>query len=243
MSTSKRKRVITNTVTLPSATVKENCPAQESAESETVSNAADATNINELTNSAIVSSDNNTNINEPQFEVVKEPKMGRPVWLTTRRFVRICKHIEQGSTSAEACQLESVTYRAFRMRVVRNPEFARRLKTAEEAREKFWFEFHMSNVKRHAGKNLLASLWWLERRHPNLFALKNVIREIDPDAKVIGEKLTESELLEIQERMSDFAKKNQNEPVHSPSTGESSAEPNPSTPKGEEVIRQGLLTQ
>jgi hypothetical protein len=224
MSKSKGKQIVSNT------------------EPDNVSKAADATNINELTNNSIVSNDN-TNIDEPQFEVVKESKMGRPVWLTTRRFVRICKHIEQGSTSAEACQLESVTYRAFRMRVVRNPEFARRLKTAEEAREKFWFEFHMANVKRHAGKNLLASLWWLERRHPNLFALKNVIREIDPDAKVIGEKLTESELLEIQERMTDFARKNQNDLLHSPPTGESSAEPNPLNPEGQEPTNQGLVTQ
>jgi hypothetical protein len=116
-------------------------------------------------------------------------------------------------------------------------------KTSGGEHEKAILEESLALIRQHAKTNWLAAAWLLERKWPDKFALKNnVVREIAPDSKVIGDKLTESELLEIQERMTDFKRKNQNEPMHSPPTGESSAEPNPSTPEGEGT-NQNLLTQ
>jgi hypothetical protein len=111
-----------------------------------------------------------------QLEVVRDVG-GRPLFLTARRFIRICRWIEQGESASEACRLELVTYQGFRAHVKRNPKYQRRLKEAEETREEFLREFHIANVRKHAPKNLLASLWWLERRYPNQFALRNVHRE------------------------------------------------------------------
>jgi hypothetical protein len=105
---------------------------------------------------------------------------GRPLFLDARRFIRICHWIEHGESASEACRLELVSYRHFRWRVVRVSSYQRRLKEAEEIRESVLREFHMANIKQHASKNLLASLWWLERRYPAEFALRNVNRP-DPE--------------------------------------------------------------
>jgi ADP-ribose pyrophosphatase YjhB (NUDIX family) len=106
------------------------------------------------------------------------------VFLTARRFIKICRWIELGESASEACRRELVAYCTFRFRVVQFPAFARRLKRAEEVRESLLKEFHMANVKQHAPKNLLASLWWLERRFPSEFALKNVARPEPAEAEV-----------------------------------------------------------
>jgi hypothetical protein len=101
----------------------------------------------------------------------------RPLFLDARRFIRICHWIEQGESASEACRREFVTYQIFRKRVGQFPEYQHRLKQAEEIREHFLREFHIANVTRHSVKSVLASLWWLERRYPNEFALKIVNRD------------------------------------------------------------------
>jgi hypothetical protein len=101
----------------------------------------------------------------------------RPLFLDARRFIRICHWIEQGESASEACRREFVTYQIFRKRVGQFPKYQRRLKQAEEVREHFLREFHIANVTRHSVKSVLASLWWLERRYPNEFALKTVSRD------------------------------------------------------------------
>jgi hypothetical protein len=44
---------------------------------------------------------------EAQLEVVRDVG-GRPLFLTPRRFIRICRWIEQGESASEACRLELV---------------------------------------------------------------------------------------------------------------------------------------
>jgi hypothetical protein len=114
-----------------------------------------------------------------ELEVVRpnEPHQGgRPLYLTPRRFIRICHMIERGGSAASACRRELVTYRNFRRHVTLNPKYQRRLREAEEIRDHFLLEFHIANIARHAQENLSASLWWLEHRHPNQFALRTVVR-------------------------------------------------------------------
>ena len=101
---------------------------------------------------------------------------GRPLFLTPKRFIKICRWIEQGESASEACRLELVTYQGFRQHVKRNPKYQRRLKEAEETREEFLREYHIANIRKHAPRNVLASLWWLERRFPQNFALRNFVR-------------------------------------------------------------------
>jgi hypothetical protein len=111
---------------------------------------------------------------EAQLEVVRDVGRGRPLFLNARRFIRICRWIEQGESFSEACRLELVCYRSFRLHVSRNDRYQERLKRGEAAREDFLREYYIANVRKHAPRNVIASLWWLERRYPNQFALRNV---------------------------------------------------------------------
>jgi hypothetical protein len=145
---------------------------------------------------------------EAQLEVVRDVSMGRPLFLTARRFIRICRWIEQGESFSEACRLELVSYRSFRLHVSRNERYQERLKRAEAAREDYLREFHIQNIRKHAPRNVLASLWWLERRFPNQFALKPVHRSEGSSVQPIGDKIDESQLRRYAELMEDFRREN-----------------------------------
>jgi hypothetical protein len=135
---------------------------------------------------------------ELELSVVREVG-GRPLFLDARRFVRVCRHIEQGESISEACRLELVHYTGFRRHVKRNPKYQRRLKQAEETREEFLREFHIANVRKHAPRNVLASLWWLERRYPSQFALRNVHRENSEQERAHYDTLTKEQLIALLE--------------------------------------------
>jgi hypothetical protein len=134
---------------------------------------------------------------------------GRPLLLTPRRFIRICRWIEQGESASEACRLELVTYQGFRQHVKRNPKYQRRLKEAEETGEEFLREYHIANIRKHAPRNVLASLWRLERRYPNQFALRNVYRSEAATDQPIGDRIDESQLRRYSELMEDFRRENE----------------------------------
>ncbi len=140
--------------------------------------------------------DEKKEVQELELSVVREVG-GRPLFLDARRFVRICRHIEQGESISEACRLELVHYTGFRRHVKRNPKYQRRLKQAEETREEFLREFHIANIRKHAPKNVLASLWWLERRYPNQFALRNVVRENSAQERAYYDTLTKEQLIAL----------------------------------------------
>jgi hypothetical protein len=146
---------------------------------------------------------------EAQLEVVRDTGMGRPLFLDARRFVRICRWIEQGESFSEACRLELVSYRSFRLHVARSDRYQERLKRAEAAREEFLREYHISNIKKHAPRNVLASLWWLERRFPQHFALRNFVRPEAQAEAAIGDKIDESQLRRYSQLMEDFRKENE----------------------------------
>ena len=60
-----------------------------------------------------------------QLEVVHEVG-GRPLFLTARRFIKICRWIEQGESISEACRLELVSYANFRRHVKLNSKYQRK---------------------------------------------------------------------------------------------------------------------
>jgi hypothetical protein len=132
-----------------------------------------------------------------ELEIVRNHPQGRPLFLTPRRFVRICKHIERGESITDSCHFEAVNYPAFRMHLKRNPQFQKRLRQAEETREEFLREFHIANIKKHAPRNVLASLWWLERRFPHQFALRNFVRANGNDEEACCDKLSPEQIEEI----------------------------------------------
>jgi hypothetical protein len=124
-------------------------------------------------------------------------RTGRPLKLTARCFIRICHLVERGESITNACEIELVTWRTFRNHVLRNPKYQRRLKEAEEIREHFLKEFHIANISKHSVKNVVASMWWLERRYPNEFALRSVIREeVNSAAQEVFGKISLEQLIE-----------------------------------------------
>jgi hypothetical protein len=135
-----------------------------------------------------------------ELEVVRydEPHAGgRPLFLNARRFIRICHVIERGESASEACRQQLTTYRNFRMHVARNPKYQRRLRQAEEVREHFLREFHIANITKHSLKNVAASMFWLERRYPNEFALRTVIRDaVKRKTRAVFDKIPLEQLVE-----------------------------------------------
>ena len=135
-----------------------------------------------------------------ELEVVRcdEPHAGgRPLFLNARRFIRICRAIERGESASEACRQQLTTYRNFRMHVTRNPKYQRRLRQAEEIREHFLREYHIANITKHAEKNVTASMFWLERRFPSEFSLKQVIRDSsDVEQQLVCDKISLAQLVE-----------------------------------------------
>jgi hypothetical protein len=152
-------------------------------------------------------SDQEKEVRDVQLEVVRDVG-GRPLYLTPQRFIRICRHIERGESASEACRLEVVTYQSFRRHVQRNPKYQRRLKQAEEQREQFLREYHIANVRKHAPRNVLASLCWLERRYPNEFALRNVHRVEGSSEAPVGDKISEDQLRRYTALMDEFRREN-----------------------------------
>jgi hypothetical protein len=147
---------------------------------------------------------------EARLEVVRsETPGGRPLFLTARRFIRICRWIEQGESASEACRLELVTYQGFRKHVMRNPKYQRRLREAVEMREDYLREFHIANIRKHAPRNLLASLWWLERRYPNQYALRSVHRGEASTDQPIGDRVDEDQLRRYAALIEDFRRENE----------------------------------
>ena len=123
----------------------------------------------------------NDEIEPPTIELQVVPSDvhpgGRPLFLDARRFVRICKWIEAGNSASEGCRRELTTYANFRRHINRNPKYAKRLREAEQVRESFLREYHIANITKHEEKNVAASMFWLERRYPQEFALKTVNRD------------------------------------------------------------------
>lgn len=124
-------------------------------------------------------------------------RSGRPLFITARRFIKICRWIEKGESAVDACRHECCTYSGFRSHVSRNPKYAKRLKKAEAVREQWLREFHIDNIKQHAPRTVAASLFWLERRYPAEFSLRPVNRpDSASDEKRHYQALTQQEILE-----------------------------------------------
>jgi hypothetical protein len=101
--------------------------------------------------------------------------------LTVRVFIRICKSIEKGTPIYKACEAQGVTFALFRMRVSQSPRLQERVKKAEAVRAAWRFEKACGSIIDAGDQSWMAHAWWLERSHPQLFALRTVHR-IDAEA-------------------------------------------------------------
>jgi hypothetical protein len=138
-------------------------------------------------------------------------RVGRPLFLTARRFVGICKLIESGLSTTEACRRALVSYAGFRGHVARKPSYQKRIRKAEAIRDQVWRSDAIDAVRSAFGKNWASAMTFLERRYPNEFALRVVNRpdvntqETGTPTRVIGlpaaeiEKLTGPEYTQRQD--------------------------------------------
>lgn len=110
--------------------------------------------------------------------LARKLKGGRPVKLTVRTFVMICRFIEAGGTETAACESVQIRYRTLHLRVTQRPNWKKRIERAKEIRKAVWHEMHIQNILKQAPKNVIASLWWLERNFPDQYALRTVSRNI-----------------------------------------------------------------
>jgi hypothetical protein len=101
----------------------------------------------------------------------------RPTLLTIRVFLKICHHIERGFSIPNACEVELISYKTFRLRVSRSVRLQERLKEAEVVRFNFRHEEALASVMAWGEKSWMAHAWWLERCLPHLYALRNVNRD------------------------------------------------------------------
>src|SRR6516225_8972937 len=63
------------------------------------------------------------------------PRRGRPMTLTLRVFVKVCRHIEAGFSVPNSCSMEGVSYRNFRLRCSQSARLKERLRQAQNVRD------------------------------------------------------------------------------------------------------------
>jgi hypothetical protein len=134
---------------------------------------------------------------------------GRPLFLTPpRRFIGICKLIEAGASTAEACCRALVSYTGFRGHITKKPLYQKRLKKAEAGREQVWRSDALDAIHSAFAKNWPAAMTYLERRYPGEFALRNVSRP-DTEQKAIQAEIPAEKLAHHRALMLELAREDE----------------------------------
>jgi hypothetical protein len=114
-----------------------------------------------------------------EFEVVELPiqrKGGRPLKLTEARFRRMLTLIREGNTNSAACRIEGITYMTWRLHIQRKPAWRAELAEAERIRDEVWRDHAIEMVRKAMPKTWIAAVTFLERKWPQEFSLRNVVR-------------------------------------------------------------------
>ena len=135
-----------------------------------------------------------------ELEVVKldeKKKTGRPLKLTETRFGRMIALIREGYTNSAACRVEGIDYTTWRAHVREKEEWRTQLTEAEKIRDEVWRDHALEMVKTAMPRNWQAAMTYLERKYPNEFALRTVIRSTDSNGKAVYSELTKEQLLAL----------------------------------------------
>lgn len=139
---------------------------------------------------------------------------GRPLFLTARRFIMICKMIEKGISTTQACRQALVSYAGFRSHVVRNSKYQRRLQAAELCRDHVYRAEALDSIRSAFAKNWPAAMTFLERKWPGEFSLRRVDRsELDDDQQLIGDRIPAQRLAQYGALMLEVAEENKARPL------------------------------
>lgn len=164
-------------------------------------------------------------IDEFQLTVVREIpappyEKGTRTRVTARSFLRVIKHVETGWAVTQSCRAEGFSYRRFRQLCQQRPSYQRRYERAEKQRAEHRRETMEAIVLHHAVKHYQAAQWWLERAHPDRYALKSVIREGDTAEQPIGNEIPAERLAEYGRLMLEFAEENRAKAVELPESSQ-----------------------
>ena len=145
-------------------------------------------------------------ITTPEFVVVsrinkpRRKKTGRPLRLTPRVFIRICRLVERGFAVTQACEAESISYSVFRFRCSENPRLEKSIQKAVQVRFDRRHEEALASIIKAGERSWLAHAWILERTMPHLYALKTVVRNEGGNTERAGySMLSREQLLAILE--------------------------------------------
>jgi hypothetical protein len=136
-------------------------------------------------------------------------KTGRPLKLTEARFRRMLGLIREGHTNSAACAIEGVRYTTFRLHIQTKDEWRTLLAEAEAERDELRRDKALETLQAAFPKTWVAAAWYLERRHPDLYALKTVHRNLNSNEQPVGDAVPEARLLEYSKQMAEFAKGNE----------------------------------
>ena len=130
--------------------------------------------------------------------------------MTKRKFIAVCKRVEEGWTITRACQAEGISYRNFRTRVSNNARLQRRLSEAETTRLELRREEAVAAILEAGQKSWMAYAWFLERVFPNSFALRSVARpdseQDEPEPELPAEVLARHRALMLEQAREDEAR-------------------------------------
>jgi hypothetical protein len=129
-----------------------------------------------------------------QLRINGSKSNGRPVKMSPRIFIKVCQLIEAGGIETNICEAFGVQYGTMWLHCSRKPAWKRRLEKAREIRKAVWHEMHCQNIMKQAPKNVVASLWWLERNFPEQYALRTVNRQINSHELVL-DRVTPEQLI------------------------------------------------
>ena len=143
------------------------------------------------------------------MQLEEKKKTGRPLRLTEARFRRMLGLIREGHTNSAACAIEGLTYSTWRDHIQHRPEWRTLLAEAEAERAELRRDKALETLQAAFPKTWVAAAWYLERRHPELYALKTVHRNLNSNEAPIGDQVPEQRLLEYGRQMAEFARANE----------------------------------
>jgi hypothetical protein len=117
--------------------------------------------------------------------------------------------IEGGSQVASACRSYGISERTVFMRVLRDPEMAKRFAQAKQVRLQKRHEEWLGVMHEHAKRSPWATAWLLERNFPELYALREFTRPVTNGSQPIGDRVSEERLREYGRLMLEFAQQNE----------------------------------
>jgi hypothetical protein len=140
---------------------------------------------------------------EVEFQFVREPvefkpsRNGRPAKLSARLFVELCRKIELGKSVLDGCFELDISYKTVWVHINRRPAFARRYRQAQEIAKAREREEDLKRLGKAVEEDWRVSAWRLERRWPNEFALKPVVRLTESSEQEVYGQLTKEQFLAL----------------------------------------------